>query len=284
MEPSGGYVRLHRRLLQNPIWTQLAPAVLKVAIYFIARANWKPGQWYDGASTVQIPAGSFITSYASAAKACNLSVKQIRGAFNHLFRAQFAAYQRAQTGAQRWTLVTVINWSAYQVSPDDEGTDQGIDEGTDQGFARAPVKEYKKKEVNTCASNGDARVGSLPSSIDDPPFGTTEPAALLQVETARPMKPSRELTAEQDRWFTTWWAEYWLRKAKKAALEAFRKHVKTKERFQQVMAATRAQKPEMLTREPSKRPHGATWLNGERWEDETTSPAPAAAQDGYEEF
>jgi hypothetical protein len=34
------------------------------------------------------------------------------------------------------------------------------------------------------------------------------------------------------------------------------------------MAATRAQKPEMLSKEPSKRPHGASWLNGERWQDE----------------
>jgi hypothetical protein len=35
------------------------------------------------------------------------------------------------------------------------------------------------------------------------------------------------------------------------------------------MRATRAQKPEMLMRDAHHRPHGATWLNGERWEDET---------------
>jgi hypothetical protein len=38
------------------------------------------------------------------------------------------------------------------------------------------------------------------------------------------------------------------------------------------MAATREQSPEMLNREPSKRPYGATWLNGERWEDEPSAP------------
>jgi hypothetical protein len=92
------------------------------------------------------------------------------------------------------------------------------------------------------------------------------------------------MTQEQERWFTTWWKDYWLRKAKKDAREAFRKHVKTEGRFEQVMGATRAQKPEMLTREPSKRPHGATWLNGERWEDEIVSSRPAAAADDYPEF
>jgi hypothetical protein len=136
--------------------------------------------------------------------------------------------------------------------------------------------------VNTCASNGDAR-GSVPS-IDEPPFGTTEPDAPFPAETAERTKPSREMTAQQDRWFTTWWAEYWLRKAKKAAREAFLKHVKTEERFKRVMDATPAQKPEMLGRESSKRPHGSTWLNGERWEDETANQAPATAQDDYPEW
>jgi hypothetical protein len=93
--------------------------------------------------------------------------------------------------------------------------------------------------------------------------------------------PLRELTPEQELWFTTWWGEYWLHRAKKAAREAFRKQVKTSERFDQVIAATRAQKKDMLTREPSKRPHGATWLNGERWTDEITA---TAADDYYQEF
>jgi hypothetical protein len=39
------------------------------------------------------------------------------------------------------------------------------------------------------------------------------------------------------------------------------------------MAAVRAQKPEMLQREPAKRPYASTWLNGERWEDELQPPA-----------
>jgi hypothetical protein len=104
MDSTGGYVRLYRKLLQNPIWTQLAPAVLKVAIYFILRANYKPMQWYDGSRNVDIAAGSFITSYASTAAACHLSVQQIRDAFAHLQRTHFAAYRRTQ----RWTLVSVL--------------------------------------------------------------------------------------------------------------------------------------------------------------------------------
>jgi hypothetical protein len=88
------------------------------------------------------------------------------------------------------------------------------------------------------------------------------------------------MTPEQEGWFTGWWAEYWLHKARKAARQAFAKQVRTAARFQQVMAATQAQKPEMLTRESSKRPHGATWLNGERWEDETGAATPQESAGG----
>jgi hypothetical protein len=72
----------------------------------------------------------------------------------------------------------------------------------------------------------------------------------------------------QDRWFAEWWAIYWLHKSKAGAKKAFRFKVRTMLLFQRVMEATREQTPEMMSREPSKRPYGATWLNGERWEDE----------------
>jgi hypothetical protein len=136
-----------------------------------------------------------------------------------------------------------------------------------------------------CASPiGDSRVGAL-SSIDDPPFETTEHGALFPVEKSARMKPTkrpsvRDLTPDQERWFAAWWPAYWLRKSKKGAREAFRKHVQNEERFQQVMAATRAQSSEMLSREESKRPYGSTWLNGERWEDEASVTQPQQAAGG----
>ncbi len=138
--------------------------------------------------------------------------------------------------------------------------------------------------IKPCASpDGNARVGQ-PPSIDDPPFVTTEPNALFPLELppaaatskGKAATPRGELSAEQKTWFNAWWAEYWLRKAKKPARKAFGRHVQTAERFAKVMAATRAQKPEMRNREASKRPHGATWLNDERWDDEIEAAKAAA--------
>jgi hypothetical protein len=132
---------------------------------------------------------------------------------------------------------------------------------------------------NICASpSGNARVGDVPS-ID------TEPDALFPLEPTQPGKPARGgMTEGQERWFTIWWAEYWLHKGKKYGRIAFAKYVKTESRFQEVLAATRAQTPEMLARPKDKRPYPATWLNGERWEDEIADQQPQTKNDDYPEF
>jgi hypothetical protein len=271
-DSAGGYIRLWRRLIENPVWTQLSPAVLKVMIGFLLKANWKPATWYDGSAEVEIPRGSFVTSYPKMAQFCNLTPKQTRLAFDHLQRMGFAAYRRAP----RWTLVTILNYCGYQDCCSDEGTVQGglrARRGQDEGTMRAPIEEGNKgRSKNICASQPDARLRELPP-IDNPPFETTEPDALFPAEprSARP-KPD-PLVSQQTAWFAEWWAIYWRRRDRKNAQRAFRAAVQTETRFRQVMAATKAQTSEMLAREDSKRPHGATWLRGERWDDELTPPA-----------
>jgi hypothetical protein len=130
----------------------------------------------------------------------------------------------------------------------------------------------KELVENTCASD-DARVRDQPSI--DPPFTTTEPDGMFSEQDlpVNPQAERRRVQRQQDLWFEQWWAVYWLKKSRKRAREAFGKHVRTEALFQQVMAATKAQSPEMLSREPKHRPHGATWLNGARWEDEAAPEA-----------
>jgi hypothetical protein len=281
MTGQNGYIWLHRKLLENPVWTQLAPAVAKVAIYFLLRANYKPIQWYDGVKAVEIPAGSFITSLEKTAVACNISVQQVRDAFIHLERTEFATYRRTH----RWTLVTVLNWSVYQASPDEENTPENTEENTPENRQGTLNKKVRSKEYSPLAPSRGA-VNGFPTDPDDLPIATRlEPfppevngknhnsAAAQNVNGRVP-----ELASQQKIWFAMWWAEYWHKRSKKAAWGAFRKHVKTEERFQVVLGAIRAQKPEMLEREPAKRPYASTWLNGERWEDELQPPASATRQ------
>lgn len=79
-------------------------------------------------------------------------------------------------------------------------------------------------------------------------------------------------TSELDAWFANeFWPAFWLKKSKTDALKAARVHLGSAELRFAALFGMKAQTPEMLTRDPSKRPHGATWINGHRWEDEVIS-------------
>ena len=142
--------------------------------------------------------------------------------------------------------------------------------GTLQGQTRATEEEVKKlrseEQTNAQLENAAHVRGFLP--LQKRPLEETKPP--LGSENRNDF--ASEVTPQQEAWFASWWAIYWHKRAKRDAWTAFRRHVTTEARFEVVMAATRAQKSEMLQREPVKRPYGATWLNGERWEDEAAPP------------
>lgn len=75
--------------------------------------------------------------------------------------------------------------------------------------------------------------------------------------------------SESEKWFhETFWPLYPRKAAKEASLKAARK-LQESERMAAMFGLAK-QLPEMHTRDPSKIPHAATWLNGRRWEDEPT--------------
>jgi hypothetical protein len=139
----------------------------------------------------------------------------------------------------------------------------------------APPEPEPEPFKNICASS-DARVSG--GSLEN------EPEKQNQFDLQSEPNPSRKkdsdgLTVEQGAWFDEWWTIYWLKVSKKPARKVFAKQVRDKAMFDLVVAATRAQAPDMLARESAKRPHGATWLTAERWNDEPRTPtvAPKAA-------
>lgn len=75
--------------------------------------------------------------------------------------------------------------------------------------------------------------------------------------------------------FDLWWDEYWRKVSKQQAREAWFKATwqfvweeKSWDLVEQIQTASALQKPAMMKRDASARPHGATWLNNSRWSDE----------------
>ncbi len=103
----------------------------------------------------------------------------------------------------------------------------------------------------------------------------TEPQLELIPATGSP-PTNGTLKQHQCEWFGQWWAIYWRKVSRKPAEKAFQRHVRTAERFGEIMRATQQQTGAMLAREADHRPHGATWLNAERWRDEPSAPSRGA--------
>lgn len=93
---------------------------------------------------------------------------------------------------------------------------------------------------------------------------------------ARPPKQrqtrSRAVASTEDPRFSTWWTVWPRKQSRLTAERAFAKAVRKIE-FDALMDATRRFVDDP-NREDRYTPHGATWLNGERW---TDAPLPAAA-------
>jgi len=158
--------------------------------------------------------------------------------------------------------------------------ESGVARKTLSSDFRVPISDCRENlNTNTCASD-DARLSesSAELSVDSPYFDTLEPPALFPVPESRdPREERRQFEKQQAQWFESWWGIYWLKKSRKRARESFGRRVRTEARFQEIMNATRAQATEMLAREPHHRPHGTTWLNGERWLDEAAEPGKQTA-------
>lgn len=105
-----GYIKLHRQLLENPIWTQLSATALKVWIGCLLRANWKPSKWYDGSAQVEFPAGASIFSQDSLSKLCRVSRQELRTALAHLVNLGFVTMR----STNQYSLLVIENWTTYQ--------------------------------------------------------------------------------------------------------------------------------------------------------------------------
>lgn len=138
-----------------------------------------------------------------------------------------------------------------------------------------PAESLNPESLNACKVKTFVQQAPLDMLMDEPPFDSPDlapkgPRLVKQVE-AIP-----DPTLEK---FNQWWAIYWRREARKAALTAFRVHCNTDARFTAIMDATITQTPKMRARLPESRPQGASWLNGERWED-PVSEIPALVPPG----
>lgn len=101
-----GFISLHRKLLNWEWFTDVNTC--HVFIYCLLRANYKPTKWRGQ----EIKRGEFITSLNNIATGTGLTVSQVRTAINKLK----STHELTHKGQAKNSIITVNNWSEYQLS------------------------------------------------------------------------------------------------------------------------------------------------------------------------
>lgn len=100
------YVKISRKILE---WEWYKDVNTKVVFFHILlKANWKNGRFQG----MEIPRGSFATSYQSLAEETGLTVMNVRTAIKHLKLTQEITVSQHS----KFSVITVKNYDAYQTA------------------------------------------------------------------------------------------------------------------------------------------------------------------------
>jgi hypothetical protein len=103
-----GYIKLYRKLLENPIMKK--PGMLQLWIYCLLRANHESGKVHFGGDEIDIQPGQFITGRFELSDALGEKPSTIYKRISALTKTGFLNTKSNNKN----TLVTIVNWELYQ--------------------------------------------------------------------------------------------------------------------------------------------------------------------------
>lgn len=112
-----GWIKLHRELIDKPIWRESTPEQKTVLMTILLMANHKENQWEFKGEKYNVKPGQFITSLKSIAEksGAGVSIQNVRSSLKRFEKYDFLTSE--PTNKNR--LITVVNWANYQVLDED---------------------------------------------------------------------------------------------------------------------------------------------------------------------
>lgn len=107
-----GWIKLHRALLDKPIWLQSTPEQKTILITLLMMANHSEKQWeWQGEKFTARP-GQFVTSIKSIIEKCGdgISTQNVRSALKRFEKFNFLTNQSTKQNR----LIIIENWGIYQ--------------------------------------------------------------------------------------------------------------------------------------------------------------------------
>lgn len=244
-----GYIFLWRKLLDSPLMQN--PDVLQVWIWMLLKATYQPIDILVGNQIVHLEPGQLVFGRRRAATALNTTEKRIRHALEVLKKLEKVASKTTN----KFTIITLLNWSSYQNESSEEGQQKG-----QQKANKGPAKGHKQELKNIRTE----RINTYSASAS--------PHAVNAGEIDLPLKGKKKaLTGKRKESFLRFWDAFAFKKGKAEAIDAWAAiPVLTDTLVEQIISAARReaeQRPSLLA--AGRTPKWAQgWLSGRRWEDE----------------
>ena len=107
-----GWITLHRKLLDKPIWHESTPEQKVILITLMLMANHKEKQWEWQGRPYKAKPGQFVTSINSIVERCGkgVSAQNVRTALKRFEKYEFLTNQSTKQNR----LITIVNWGFYQ--------------------------------------------------------------------------------------------------------------------------------------------------------------------------
>lgn len=151
---SGGWIKLHRELLDKSIWQESTAEQKVILITLLNMANYVPNKWEFQGERYELQAGQFITSLPSIAEKSGkgISIQNVRTALKRFEKLGFLTDK--STNKNR--LITLVNWGFYQGCEDDLT-------GNLTGNQQATNSYIRNKEIKNNNSPAKAEPAAAPS-------------------------------------------------------------------------------------------------------------------------
>ncbi len=107
-----GWVKIHRKILDKPIWLNSTPEQKAILMTIILMANFEEKEWeWEGRKFKVLP-GQFVSSLESIRQKSGkgISIRNVRSAITRFKKLDFMTEQVTRTGR----IITVCKWEAYQ--------------------------------------------------------------------------------------------------------------------------------------------------------------------------
>lgn len=144
---STGWLKLHRELIDKPIWLNSTIEQRTILITLLCMANHKPKQWEWKGQVYTVKAGQFITSVQSIMDRCNskeITRQKVRTALVRFEKLEFLTIETTKQNS----LITIVNWEKYQ----------GFDTNDNQQNNQQVTNEQPTDNQHVTTNNNDKNI------------------------------------------------------------------------------------------------------------------------------